>query len=232
MSEIRQAGTRLADRFQHGRGQGVVRRLAAPQHEHEGGKIALALVQRHLDQVLDLPGRGSGAGSQQKRVPEHHKSAFGRIVEMPEPQAFVDQSEQRTGVRQAMIGNPQVEGAGKLHRAPVFQPRKPQVITVPVSLDVCRELVVSRTISGPLVGRHEPLDDIERVRQRGSSRVNQTGHGWSSTMDKRRRGDGSVDTSSPVFQYLVGNANPITECRLPNRGVERKRRIGPVVGIS
>src|SRR6185369_16617001 len=68
--------------------------FAAPDHELKGGEEALALGERHVDQVLDLLDGDPARAAQGHGMAEHRDAVVRGEVEMPEPHALVGERHQ------------------------------------------------------------------------------------------------------------------------------------------
>ena len=81
----------LADGFDHGGGDGLGGALAASDQMLESRVEALALADRHFENILDLfPGQAAGA-AQRHGMAVHGKALVGPQAKMAEPHAVVDQ---------------------------------------------------------------------------------------------------------------------------------------------
>src|SRR5947207_10729351 len=91
----------------------LARLLAAPDHELEGREEALALGERHVDQVLDLLDRDAARAAQGHRVAEHRHAVVRGEVKMPEPHALVGERHQLEHAGPAVCGDLEIQRAGE-----------------------------------------------------------------------------------------------------------------------
>src|SRR5262245_38471745 len=73
---------RLALGLEHGGVERLARRLARPDHELEGGKVALAGIERGGEQCLALPAGGFDAAGEHQRVAVHDQAVLDPEVEV------------------------------------------------------------------------------------------------------------------------------------------------------
>src|ERR1700722_2874412 len=83
--EVLSASLRLALGVEHRGAHRFGRRLAGPDHELEGGKVALAGVERAHQHDLALRGRGGHPARQHQRLTVHDHAGVGPDIEMPDP---------------------------------------------------------------------------------------------------------------------------------------------------
>src|ERR1700741_1844060 len=83
----------FSGRIDQSRGDGLARRLAAPQHELEQGVEALAFLDRRLAARLGLLEAHRFALADQRGVAEHDQARSRPELEMAEPQLLVDEAD-------------------------------------------------------------------------------------------------------------------------------------------
>src|SRR6516164_4785377 len=88
------ATLRLAVRLEHGRVERGARRLSRPDHELKSRKIALAGVERSIEQRLALATGGFDTTGEHQGVPVHEQTVLDPMVEMANPQLLIDQRDQ------------------------------------------------------------------------------------------------------------------------------------------
>src|SRR5262245_23483612 len=157
------ASLRLPLRVEHGGVERLARRLARPDHELEGGEVALAGVECGREQRLALPARRFDAAGKHQRVAIHDQSVLNPQVEMPDPHLLVDERDELLHLAAAALRHFELEGAGEMQRLDVEHPGIGNLIVAPFSRHQDGDLVLACALERPAVGRGHPLHDLERV---------------------------------------------------------------------
>src|SRR5215468_1171918 len=71
--------------LEHGGVERLTRRLARPDHELEGRKVAFAGIERGGEQRLALPAGGFDPAREHQRMAVHDQTVLGPQIEMPDP---------------------------------------------------------------------------------------------------------------------------------------------------
>src|ERR1043166_4267219 len=154
---------RLARGLEHRGVERLARVFAGPDHELKGLEIALAGLERCIEQRLALPAGALAPPRERHRRAEHDDAVVGPHVEMADPELLVDQPDQRHHLGPARLGNLEVEGAGEMQRLDVVHPGEGDLIVGPAALHRDRDLVVAVAVERPVMQRRKALDHVDRI---------------------------------------------------------------------
>src|SRR5579871_5442692 len=181
-------GSGFPDRLEHGRRHRLVRALAAPEQELEGGIEALAFGYGDIDQILELLRGNAARTPQQDRMAEHGLGLLQGKIEMPEPEFFVHAPQELQEGAPAMARHPHVDDAGEADGAQILLPDEKQPIVRPPPSQFDRHLLGGIPVEAPLVGVHQFFQDIEGIVANFGSVDRETGHERALLGPRRRQG--------------------------------------------
>src|SRR5258708_32552518 len=172
------SGLGFADRIEAGGGHRFGRILAAPHHVLEGRVEALALVERHVDQIFHLLDRGPARAAQRHRATEGRLVVLARQIEMPRPQALVGERQQLVDRRPAVVRHFEVERAGEMQGAHIGAPGKVDAVVAPFAGNLRHQLIVIGAVERPFVAGDDLFYQVEGLDDRfGGGRDPGLGHG-------------------------------------------------------
>src|SRR5262249_9521467 len=137
--------------------------LAAPDHELEGGKEALAFADRDINQVLNLLDAGAEHAAKQHALAERRGLIAISQIEMPEPQALIHRGEQLVDRAASAARHLHLEATRIMQRAHLALPDEEQAVIAPTARDLDHHLFIARAVMRPFIGLHDLLHEIDRV---------------------------------------------------------------------
>src|SRR4029079_3456323 len=129
--------------FEHRGIERFTRGLASPNHELEGRELAVAGLERRAEQRLALLARGFGTAREDEGMAKHHDALGHPVVKMTDPEALIDERDQRLHLCASPFQPPQVKGTCEMQRFDIAHPSIRELIVGPAPGDQDCDLVVA-----------------------------------------------------------------------------------------
>src|SRR6202023_1880022 len=149
--------------FKHDHADRLGTGFAGPDDKLKSLVVAFACAPRAGQNGLTLIAGQLGPAAEQNGMSEHDHPVIRPNVEMPDPELFIDERDERGNLHKARGRDFEVDRAGDMQCPHLGEPGEGDIVLGPAAGDRDRNFVLFVPVERPVIARGDSLDDVQGV---------------------------------------------------------------------